>query len=117
MEAFGVITLSKAVDNVVSVIAPKEVLTRTERKILVAAEMMDHHEIAARDKAGGERDLVWPLAVHRRFAQLTFAIHHRSNLRSVAVPRDSVGVARCGRLEQTGNAVKVCEVRRSSNAG
>ena len=40
MEAFGVITLSKAVDNVVSVIAPKEVLTRTERKILVAAEMM-----------------------------------------------------------------------------
>ena len=77
MEAFGVITLSKAVDNVVSVIAPKEVLTRTERKILVAAEMMDHHEIAARDKAGGKRDLVWPLAVHRRFAQLTFCVRMR----------------------------------------
>jgi hypothetical protein len=82
LKELGVIMLGEAIANVPDVVARKGVTAWAQRQVLVTAEILNERVVGARDEVGGERDLVWSLAIDCRFAQLAFAVDHRFFLAS-----------------------------------
>jgi hypothetical protein len=76
MKALGVIAIGEAEADVPNVVALKFMASRAQRQVLGAAEVVNGCVVRASRDFCAERDLVRPLAIDRRLAQLAFAIDH-----------------------------------------
>ena len=105
-ELLGVLALGKAEDVHVGAIAIEAMASRTEREVL--AEETNSQVVAAGAAGRGERDLMRPVAVYRRFAELASSVDHGSPSRTgLVATRAHAGPANRAFPEHVGNILGV----------